>query len=161
MAGAALADIRSALAANLEALRTAGVVGQVSAYLLDNPTTPSVQVAGLVQDGAEYDAGGFTDPPAVAWHLSIEAVLGAVSDTASQDVLNDLLAPTGSTSLRAAIEANQTLTSRYVESTRTVTTGQTALADYVHLARYRGQSRHTFPNGSEMLLAAWEVLVQT
>lgn len=161
MAGASLANIRSALAANLETLRTAGVVGQISAYLLDNPTTPSVQIAGLVADGIDYDAGGYTDPPAVAYRISVEAVLGAVSDTASQDILNQLLAVTGTTSLRAAVEANQTLTSRYTETTRTVTTGQSALADYVHVTRYRGQSRHTFPNGSEMLLAAWEVLVQT
>lgn len=158
---ATLADIRAALAANLVTLRTAEVVGQVSGYMLDNPTMPSIQVVGVAPDGIDYDAGGFVDPPDLEWRIVIEVALGFVTDVGAQDVLNQLLAPSGSTSLRAAVETNPTLTSRFSETTGRVTTGQTALADYVHVNRYRGQTRHTFSNGTEALLASWEVLVQT
>ena len=155
---ASLSDIRAALAANLAVLRTSETVAHVSAYMLDAPQTPVVQIAGVAPDGMDLDVA-FGDE--VKWTLVVEAIIGAISDIGAQKVLNALLEPTGATSLVEAIEANQTLTQRLSETTGRVTTGQTALAQWVHVRRYRGQARYTPPNGAgrELLVASWEVEV--
>lgn len=146
--------IRRGLAANLATLRTAGTVGQVSAYLLENPTPPSLQVAGV--DTIDYDEHGFGSAGEDNWRILIEAALGKVSDTGSQDLLNTLLSES---SVKTAIEADTKLTSRLSANGQTVTTGQSAAALWVKCRRYRGQSRVVFPNGAELLLATWEVEV--
>lgn len=152
-------DIRAALAANLAVLRTNETVAHVSAYMADSPVTPSLQVAGVAPAGIDYDVS-FSDVYRATF--IVEALLGLVSDIGAQKTLNALLAVEGSTSVVEAIEANQTLTQRLNETTGRVTTGQTALAEWVKVRQFRGQSRFTPPSsGRELLVASWEVEVQT
>lgn len=147
-----LAAIRSALAANLRVALPAGD-GLVSPYLLDNPTPPALQVAGL--EKIDYDTLGFGGSGDT--HLFIvEGVFGRSTDIGAQKVLDGLLS--GTDSVKAAVEGNQTLTSRLLE-TGDVLTGQSALADWVKCREYRGQSRFALPNGVEVLLASWLVEV--
>jgi hypothetical protein len=143
-----LKTIREGLAGNLAALRQAKVVGQVSPYLLDNPTPPSLMVAGVEQ----FEFLGFGET--ARWTILVEACLGLTADVGSQDVLNRLLAPTGATSVVAAAEADQRLTSR-LDVRGVLTTGQAPAADSVAFSGYRGQSRFQLRNGSDVLLAVW------
>lgn len=140
--------IREGLAGNLAALRENGTVGQVSPYLLDNPTPPSLLVAAV--DSFEFLGFG----ESVRWTILVEACLGLVSDIASQEILNKLLAPSGATSLVAAVEADERLTSR-LDVAGVLTANQAPAADSVAFAEYRGQNRFTLRNGAEVLLAVW------
>lgn len=144
--------IRQGLAANLVPLRTAGIVGQVSAYLLDNPTPVSLQVVGV--DQAEYDTQGF-GANQHSWTFIVEAALGLVSDIGAQKTLNGLLE---TNAVKDALETDRLLTSR-LGDTGQVTTGHTAAAQRLKVTRYRGHGRARFPNGVELLLATWEVEV--
>jgi hypothetical protein len=153
-----LDDIFAGLGANLAALKQAEIaprqplIQQVSAYLLDNPSPPSVMVAGVDVDGVDFQTFGRED---VAWTILIEVCLGRVSDIGAQKLLRKLLAGTGETSLVQAVEANQTLTSRLLDD-GTVQTDQDAAAEKVTFAGYRGQTQFRFP-GQEapVLLATW------
>lgn len=150
-----LEDIFQGLAASLVTLRTDGVIGQVSSVLLENPMPPAVMVAGV----DEYEYADFLG--GVQWTILIEACLGLVSQPQSHRTLRQLLAPTGTTSLVAAVEADQTLTSRYNDENGQVTTDQEEAADSVAFSEYRGQSRFTLENGSTVLLAVWAFKVLT
>lgn len=150
-----LTDIREGLAANLRALVDAGTVKHVSPWLLDNPTMPSVCVAGV-------SAMEFTtfQPGDADITLLVEAAIGKASDVGAQKILDKLLAGSGSTSLRAAVEADPQLTSRW-NNDDGLTENQPAACDDLQVVAYRGQQRFTFPNGVEALLATWEVQVIT
>lgn len=152
---ASLSDIRSGLAANLAPLKTAGVIRQVSPYLLPSPTPPSAQVAG-VDEMTFLDFGATSS---AEWTVAIEVALGKYLEEAAWKVLDRLLATSGDESVVAAIEANPTLTSRYDADTGAVTTGQTAACDSLEVSEFAGTSRFTFPNGVELLLARWNVTV--
>lgn len=147
-------DIRRGLAANLTVLRPDY---QVSAYLLDDPSPPTLQVAGV--ESIDYDTGGYGDR-ADTHSFVIEACFSGTSDIGSQQLLDALLAPTGATSLKAAVEADRTLTSRLLDD-GTVQTSQPAAVAYLRVTAYRGQSRFTLPNGTDVLLASWTVEVAT
>jgi hypothetical protein len=129
---------------------------QVSAYLLDNPTPPSLMVAGVDSDGVTYPTFG----DAVRVTLLVEACLGFVSDIGSQKALNRLLASSGETSVVEAGEADQSLTSRLKDNGQ-ILTAQEAVADSVSFQGYRGQSRFILPNRAEVLLATWAFEVLT
>lgn len=43
------------------------------------------------------------------WEFTLRAMLGSVGDIAAQQTLDQLLEPTGATSMKAAIETNYTL----------------------------------------------------
>lgn len=144
--------IRRGLAANLRATLPIGE-GQVSPYLLENPTPPCLQVGGL--DGVDYTTLGFGHG-GDTHRFVIEACLGRSSDVGAQKLLDELLS--GSSSVKRALESNRTLTSRLRED-GTVQTGHAAAADWVKCREYRGQSRFTLPNGVEVLLASWLVEV--
>ena len=150
-----LQAIREGLAANLAALRTNETVVQVSAYLLDNPTPPSLVVAGVDSDG--YEEQAYTGQ-SVSYTILVEACLGLVADITSQKTLNRLLSPTGSASLVAAAKATPTLTSR-LNDDGTISTGQAAAAESIAFDGYRGQTRFVLSNGSEVLLATWAFTV--
>lgn len=148
-----LTDIREGLAANLDVLRAAGHVGQVSPFLLDNPTPPALMVAG-VSELEFLTFGSVGNPPGVRWQFLIEACVGKTSDVGSQKILNALLAPTGSSSLVAAVEADAALTSRLNEE-GTLRTGQEPAAESVSFTEYRGQTPFVLENGIRVLLATW------
>lgn len=151
---AQLDDIREGVAANLYALKTAGTVGHVSAYLQENPQTPSVHVVGI----APFDYGlGFGDGAGDEWTVLIEALVGRATDIGSQKTLNALLATAGTSSLKVAVESNRTLTSRLSDA-GVVTTGQPAACSHLLVSRYMGQSR-TVVSSAEMLVATWAVRV--
>lgn len=151
---AQLDDIREGLAANLYALKTAGTVGHVSAYMQENPQTPSVHVVGV----AAFDYGlGFGDGAGDEWTVLIEALLGKTTDIGSQKKLNDLLATSGATSLKVAVEADRQLTSRLSDDGK-VTEDQAAACSHLLVSRYQGQSPVVI-GGAQLLAATWAVRV--
>jgi hypothetical protein len=93
-------DIREGFAANLRALDGY----QVSPYMLTNFTPPVVWVS---RCDIEYDRsmGRGHD----FWTFTIQAVTGLVVDVGAQQKIDQLLAPSGPTSVKAAIEADRTL----------------------------------------------------
>src|SRR5574337_321544 len=155
--------IRRGLTANLTLLKDADAfsardlrpIGQVGPYLLENPSPPAVRVAGVESGGIEYEGFGSSSISAT---FLVEACLGLISDTAAQKLLNALMDANGATSLVAAVESDRKLTSR-LGPDGTVLTAQGAAADSVAFAGFRGQSRFTLPNRTEVLLATWAVQV--
>lgn len=131
--------------------------GQVSAYLLDNPTPPCLQVAGVDADGMENITFGTSK----RWVILIEACLGLVSDIGAQKLLNSLLSEGA---VAEAVESDQTpagaLYSRLSDD-GVVTTGTTPACDSVAYLAYRGQAPTVLENGSRVLLATWAVEVLT
>lgn len=141
--------IARGLAANLATLRTSGVVGQVSAYPLENPTPPTLQVAGVAT--IDYDEHGFGSAGEDTWTVLVEAVLGKVSNVGAHTLLYRLLSES---SVKTAIEADTRLTSRLSADGKTVAANQAAAATWLKCRRYRGQSRD-----GDLLYATWEVEV--
>lgn len=141
--------IARGLAANLAALRTSGTVGQVSAYPLENPSPPTLQVAGVAT--IDYDEHGFGATGEDTWTVLIEAILGRISNHGSHTLLYQLLSES---SVKTAIESDTRLTSRLSVDGKTIATGQTAAAVWVKCRRYRGQSRD-----GDLLYATWEAEV--
>lgn len=132
-------------------------IQQVTPYLLDDPTPNSLSVAGLqdAQFGATYGKAAANDE----YVIVIEALLQKNPDIQWQKVLRKLLAPTGATSLRAAVEANK-LTSRLADD-GTVTTDQEPACDDLHVEAFRGQTTYTTPGGIVCALGEWTVRVLT
>jgi len=97
---ATLADIRAGLATRLGTIR--GV--KASAYMLANVTPPAVWVRPDTVDYHRSSQGGM-----VEWTFAVQAVVGTAGDRAAQETLDELIAPSGSRSVRAAIEADPTL----------------------------------------------------
>lgn len=96
-----LAQIRSGLATNL-----ATVTGspQVLTYVLSNPTPPAFVI---VPASTEYDqamARGLDK-----WTFRVVAIVSAASDQDGQKTIDAYLAPSGSTSIKAALESDRTL----------------------------------------------------
>lgn len=150
-----MADIQTiseAMAGALATLRddVDNFIGQVSPYLLDSPTPPSVMVAG-VDDFTMLDFG---ENPSVQWTILVSAVLGDLSDKGSQRLLNRLLAPSGSESLVAVLEADQALTKR-LNADGTVSTGQSAAANSIAFSEFRGQISPVLDDGTRVLVATW------
>lgn len=142
-----LADIRSGIAA---LLRTAlpSDEGQVSAYLLENPVSPSLAVAGVV----EMEANDFTDGR--TWNIVVEGVAGLASSVRAGQILDEML-----DTVPAAVEADGdgegALYSRLDLDTGAVTNGHAAAADSVAFVRYEGQTRFTLQSGQIVLLGSW------
>lgn len=97
---ASLADIRSGIAANLAALD--GV--QVSAYLLANPTPPTCTV---YPDEVVYDRAGARGLD--VWSMKVQAFVGVQSDLGAQQLLDEMLASSGTQSVKALVETDKTL----------------------------------------------------
>ena len=101
MAAATLADIRAGLVANLAAVFTDV---QVNAYELSAPTPPFLEIA--VGDGLEYNLAA--NRGVDVFRLVVRAGVPGV-DQAAGARMDDLLAPSGGQSVRAAIETDRTL----------------------------------------------------
>lgn len=133
---------------------------QVTPYLLDEPSPNSLCVGGLAN--AEFDIQFRGDGGTLIgdqYDIVVEAALQKNPDIQWQRVLRKLLAPTGSTSIRAAIEANK-LTSR-MDDEGAVTTGHDPACDDLHVTGFRGQTTYMTPGGIEVALAEWTVQVLT
>jgi hypothetical protein len=97
-----LADLRVALAANLETIPGC----QVSPYMLGSPTLPCLYVV-PGDPGTTYDSTmvrGLDE-----WTLSIVALTGSANDQGAQMLMDEFLAPTGISSVKAAAESDRTL----------------------------------------------------
>lgn len=98
MAGWDLATIRSAIAANVKA----AVKGaQCSGYLLDQPTTPSFELA-VHPDGIDYDLAMSRGLDKVV--LLLRGFVSSGFDVSSQKRLDGWMKSTGGESVKAAIE---------------------------------------------------------
>ena len=153
---AGLDEICSGIAANLWTLRPE-VVKQVHPFILENPTAPSLMVGEPVEFSYETFSGP-DNPPGMRWLIPVEAYLGTASDIAARQTLRRLLAPTGETSLVAAVEAEGTpqsrLTSRLDHSFELLE-DQAPAADSIAFEEFRGWSRVLGENGATYLNAVW------
>jgi hypothetical protein len=150
-----LTDIREALAANMHTLLHSELVKQVSPWLLDNPTLPCLQVAGVrnIEYDQAFQRGGDS------LFIVIEAAIGRATDVGAQKTLDRLLAASGPTSLKAAVEADTSLTSRYNVDDGLRHDFEPACDD-LQVETYEGQARFTFPTATDALLATWIVQVE-
>lgn len=116
---ATLEQIRVALAANLTTLSGAPANVQVSAYMLGNPQPPTLQVMG--PDTIQYDQAMRRGLD--YWTLIVQGFVGAIADIGAQVNLDQWLAPSGSLSVKTAIESDRTLGGHVQDLTVTDSTG--------------------------------------
>lgn len=114
MAAPTIAQIRSGLAANLAAISDV----QVSTYMLAAPTPPAIH---LFPEEAQFD--GAMSRGADTWRFTIEAFVGLVTGEGAQKRLDLMLAPSGATSIKAAVESDRTLGGLSVDTRVVSTTG--------------------------------------
>jgi len=101
MAAPTINQIREAIKTRLE-----GIAGtQVSAYVLGNPTFPSLQV---VSGEITYDETVGT-AALKGYEFKVQAMVGAVTDIGAQKLLGEYSDSTGSKSVFATIGADHTL----------------------------------------------------
>lgn len=103
MAATTMALIRSGLVTALQAGITAA---QVSGYVLSNPTAPSFEIE-LAPDGVNYDMSmgrGFDE-----WFVTVRGLAGFTTDVGAQKTVDTWIAPSGTGSVKAAIESDRTL----------------------------------------------------
>lgn len=96
-----VAAIRSALATRLSTL--VGTAGQSHAYMLDNPTPPTLHVIGIT--ATDYDVTFGRGGDAIT--MTIQGVAGSTAGQAAQEQLDAWLDTTGTTSVKAAIESER------------------------------------------------------
>jgi hypothetical protein len=132
---ATMAQIREGLAANLEAI--SGI--QVSAYMLASPTPPALHV---IPSEIAYDRAGSRGLDLV--QMTVQAFVALGSDIGAQVALDELLAPSGARSVKAALEASPTLGG--------------AVQD-VWVSAMSGYNVVTIPDRGQMLSADWTVQV--
>lgn len=95
-----VSDIRAGLAANLATITNT----QVTAYILANPMPPAIMVApGETQYDQAFNRGHDL------WTFTVQVLVGAAADQGAQATLDAYLAPSGSGSIKTAIESDQTL----------------------------------------------------
>lgn len=125
---ATLAEIRAGLATNLRSDAGIGQDFQVSPYLLGDPTPPCIWVFPDEIDYAQAMQEGLDK-----WTLVVQAFVGGVADQGAQVVLDQLLAPTGAYSVRAAVESDSTLAGVADDLTVTKCTGYQVYDNPAHL----------------------------
>lgn len=97
---ASLAQIRTAVASACST-----VTGkQASAYLLMNPSAPWIDVYPAQVEYHRAMSNGLDQ-----WTLTVRAGVGLTTDRAAQVTLDEMLAESGSASVKAAIESSPTL----------------------------------------------------
>lgn len=100
---ASLEDIREGLATNLR-IALPGTEGQVSAYMLDVPTGPTLQVLGPDEaTPTSFGRGG------ESLLIIVQGLCGKISDIGAQKRLDRWWATTGSESVTTAIESDKQL----------------------------------------------------
>lgn len=77
--------------------------GQVSAYLLGNPTPPSVEVFPDPERTIEYDLTGSRGSD--EWYLIVRVVVGWTADRGAQEILDEMLASSGDRSVKELVQA--------------------------------------------------------
>lgn len=128
-----LADIRQGLADRLDTIPDI----QVSPYVLSNPTPPA---AHLFPETVEYDmtfGRGHDD-----WFFTVQAFVGMTGDIAAQINLDRMLAPSGESSVKEALETGPAITG----------------VQDVHVLSCAGYRIYTRPTG-DVLGAEWRVRV--
>jgi len=129
-------QIRQGLADALENV----IDGQVSPYALAQPTPPGLQI---LPPGNTYD---FTMQRGIdQWVFIVQGFVALTSDQGTQRVLDDMCAPTGSGSVKAALELDRTL-GGVVDTLQVVSQSPGVVVD-------------TPGGGSPMLLVEWRVEV--
>lgn len=135
---ASLTDIRAGLAANLAVLN--GV--QISPYVTSSPTLPVIWIRPAPDEHAEFHQTMHNGLE--WWHLIVEAYVGTPSDIGAQMKLDELVESSGPTSVKAAIEADETLG---------------GVAQTLQVERATGYGEYGRPDGTTALGAKWNVLV--
>lgn len=137
-----MADLGTVRQAIATALANVGTDVQVSAYLLPQPSPPTLQVLPGEQqyDRAMHrglDIRTFTIQGFVAYNESTE----------TQKRLDELMAPTGARSVKTVLEADPTLG---------------GVVSAIHVTSDSGYSMQLHPSGTWMLLCEWtaEVYLQ-
>lgn len=97
---ATLAQVRKGIATNLGAI--SGV--QVSPYMLSNPTPPMLYV---FPDEVDFDLTMHRGLD--CFRLTIQAMIGFVGDEGAQTLLDTLIDPNDSSSVKKAVESDKTL----------------------------------------------------
>jgi hypothetical protein len=102
-----LAAIRAGLVTNLNTLKTTYRDMQISPYVLSNPTLPGIWVKPTQGSVTEYHQAMRNGQE--TWSITVQAFVATGGDKAAQIILDELLATSGPTSVKAAIEADLTL----------------------------------------------------
>lgn len=131
-----VADVRAGLAAAL------GVISdvQISPYVLSQPTPPTLQI---IPPSVQYDLAmhrGLDE-----WMFTVQGLVAFSTDLGPQLLLDAMCAPTGASSVKAALEADRTLG---------------GVVGDLHVLEQLPGALYTHPNtGSQMLLVEWRVKV--
>lgn len=134
---ATMAEIREGIAANLSAIE--GV--QVSAYMLAAPSPPAMHV---IPSAIAYDRSFQRGMDEVA--LTVQAFVALGLDQGAQMALDELLAPSGARSVKAAVESDRTLGGKVQD---------------VWVSAMTAYSVVTIPDRGQMLSADWSVNVRS
>lgn len=113
---------------------------QVNPYALAQPTPPGLQI---LPPGTEYDSSfhrGLDE-----WTFTVQGFVALTSDIGSQILLDEMCAPAGATSVKAALEADVTL-------------GGSVQSLHVQ-EQTAGRVIDAAGGGSPMLLVEWRVQV--
>jgi hypothetical protein len=97
---ATIDQIREGLRAALDTIAD----WQVSAYMLASPTPPAMHI---FPEEIDYDGAMHRGMDTLMF--TVEAFAGISSDIGAQKKLDQMLAPSGATSVKAAVEADRTL----------------------------------------------------
>lgn len=130
-----LASLRAALAANLATLEDV----QVSAYALSEPVPPAIQI---IPDDLTYDLA--MSRGLDLWRFKVQALVAFTADIGSQMLLDGMLAPTGSGSVKTALESDTTLG---------------GLADNVHVRNASGYRLLERAGGGQLIVVEFAVEV--
>lgn len=100
-----VAQIRAGLVANLLAEGFDGY--PVSGYELGSPKPPCIEVAFSPDTGIEYNLAAARGLD--RYDMIVRGIVSQTLDIRAQEILDEWCAPSGSRSVRAAIESDQTL----------------------------------------------------
>lgn len=134
---ATLAEIREGLAVRLSLIE--GV--QVSAYMLASPTPPAIHV---YPSGIAYDRAMHRGLDEVS--MTVQAFLTFGVDVGAQLALDELLAPSGSRSVKAVIEGDRTLGNKVQDT---------------WVRELSGYDIQTIPDRGAVLVATWVVEIRS
>lgn len=107
-----LAAIRAGLVTNLNVLKTSYQDMQISAYILSNPTLPTIWVkptSGAVTEYHQTFQTSVLGSAMETWSITVQAFVAAGGDISAQMVLDELISTNGPHSVKQAIEADKTL----------------------------------------------------